>query len=89
MTSPRRELGRLTRPQAQLLRALPDSPSDGRRVKGSKYRVAANLRDRGFACCVGLNAITGSHYFVRTEAGEALITAHDGLLRRLEREGRR
>jgi hypothetical protein len=38
-------------------------------VNGAALRVAKALRDRGFAVCTGFNAVTGRHYYARTEAG--------------------
>jgi len=72
-------LEQLTPAQAQLLRRLPTRPSDGIRVKGATYRVAVRLRDRGLTVYTGYSP-TGSHYFARTEAGEALIQEHDAEL---------
>lgn len=70
-------LHKLTSAQSTLLRRLPDAPSDGIGVKGATYRVAANLRDRGLARVVGRS--DSRTYFVRTEAGEALISDHDAV----------
>jgi hypothetical protein len=67
----------LTPRQADLLRRLPDAPNDGRRVKGGQFVIARNLADQGYARCVGWNHHTNAHYFVRTEAGNALISGYD------------
>lgn len=74
---PARKAPRLTPPQLELLRRLPDSPSDGLRCVGGKKVTAKKLVALGLAKQVGhdggLRFDAPREYFVRTLYGAALV----------------
>ncbi len=59
--------------QWAMLRTLPDPPSDGRRIKGTRLRTANSLVEMGLTKRIaGLPEGEGG-YYVRTVEGRALL----------------
>ena len=65
---------RLTPPQVELLGELPDSPTEGKYLKGSRARTANSLVAKGLAKVVGDR---DTNWYARTQAGRDRL----GLLR--------
>jgi hypothetical protein len=66
--------------QWAMLKTLPDAPSDGRRIKGTRLRTANSLVELGLARRIaGLREGEGG-YYVRTTEGYALLKTEEARL---------